>query len=64
MCDHKETHIGKTVGDNIVGFQSRINQHNSDCRTGTFTWKFPIHIYHCLKEPYFQLKIMMKLKDN
>ena len=27
MCDHKETYIGKTVGDNVVGFKSRINQH-------------------------------------
>ena len=61
MCDHKETYIGKTVGDNVVGFKSRINQHISDCRTGTCTSKFPIHAYHCamkikcLKEPYFQL---------
>ena len=56
------------VGNNAVGFKSRINQHISDCRTGTSTSKFPIHIYHfamkskCLKEPYFQLNIMMKLK--
>ena len=32
--------------------------------------KFPIHVYHCamknkcLKEPHFQLNIMMKLKDS
>ena len=31
-CHHKETHIGKTVAENVVGFKSRINQHNSDCR--------------------------------
>ena len=68
MCDHKETHIGKTVRDNVVGFKSRINQHISVCRTGTSAGKFPIHVYHCamknkcLKEPYFQLNIMMKLK--
>ena len=63
ICDHKET-----VGDNIFGFKSRINQHVSDCRTRTSTCKFPIHVYHCtmkikcLKEPYFQLKVMMNLK--
>ena len=59
MRDHKERYIGKTVGDNVVGFKSRINQHIRDCRTGTSTGKFPIHLYHCaiknkcLKEPYF-----------
>ena len=63
MCDHKET-----VGNNVVGFKSRINQHISDCRTDISTCKFPIQVYHCamknkcLKEPYFQLNIMMKLK--
>ena len=41
-----------------------------NCRPGTFTCKFAIHVYHCamknkcLKEPYFQLNIMMKLKDS
>ena len=25
MCDHKETYIGKTVGNNGVGFKDRIN---------------------------------------
>ena len=57
MCDHTETHIGKTVGDDVVGVKRRINQHISDCRTGTSTCKFPIHVYHramknkCLKKP-------------
>ena len=70
MCGHKETYIGKTVGDNVVGFKSRMNQHISDCRTGTSTCKFPINVYHCamknkcLEEPYFQLILMMKLKDS
>ena len=70
MCDHKETYIGKTVGDNVAGFKSRINQHISDCRTDTSTCKFPINVYHCamknkcLKETYSQLNIMMKLKDS
>ena len=70
MCDHKEMYIGKTVGDYVVGFKSRINQHISDCRTVASTCNFPIQVYHCamknkcLKEPYFQLHIMMKLKDR
>ena len=64
MCDHKETYIGKTFGDNVVGFKSRINQHISDCRTA----KFHIHVNYCalkyksLKEPYFQLKKNDKTK--
>ena len=70
MCDHRETYTGKIVGDNVVGFKSRINQHISDCRTGTSTCKFPTHVHHCamkdkcLKETYFQLNIIMKLKDS
>ena len=68
MCDHKEAYIGKTVGNNVVGFKSRISQHISDCRVGASACKLPIHVYHCtiknkgLKEPYFKLNIMMKLK--
>ena len=27
MCDHKEAHTGKAVGDNVFGFKSRISQH-------------------------------------
>ena len=70
MCDYKEAYLGKTVGYNVFGFKSRINQHISDCRTGISTCKFPIHVYHCtmrnkcLKGPYFQLNIMIKLKDS
>ena len=47
MWKKKETYIGKTVGDNIVGFKSRMNQHISDSRTGVSTCKFPIHVYKC-----------------
>ena len=36
MCKKKETYIEKTVGDNIVGFKSRMNQHISENRTGRF----------------------------
>ena len=70
MCHHKETYIGKTAGDNVVGFKSRISQHISDCRTVISTREILTHMYHCamknkcLKEPYFQLKIMMKLRQS
>ena len=47
MCDHKGRYIGKTVGNYVVGFKSRINKHIDDSRTGTFTCKFLIHVYHC-----------------
>ena len=47
MCDHKDIYIGKTVGDTVVGFKSRINQHISGCRTEISTCRFPMHIYHC-----------------
>ena len=41
-------YIGKTVGDNVVGFKSRINQHISYFGTGISTCEFPINIYHCV----------------
>ena len=55
---------------NVVSFRSRTNQHITDCKTSTSTGKFPKHVCHCamnnecLKEPYFQLNIMMKLKNS
>ena len=68
MCKKKETYIGKTVGDNIVGFKSRMNQHISDSRTGVSTCKFPMH--KCglknknLIEPFSEINVMMKLKSS
>ena len=66
------TFLSESSGTSLYtfGFKSRINQHISDCITCTSTCEFPIHVYHCamknkyLKEPYFQLNIMMKLKDS
>ena len=43
MCDYKETYIEKMVGDNVVGFKGRINQHISVCRMGSSTCKLPIN---------------------
>ena len=70
MCKKKETYIGKTVGDNIVGFKSRKNQHISDSRTGVSICIFLMHHYKyglknkCLNEPFFEINVMMKLKSN
>ena len=70
MCKKKETYIGKTVGANIVGFRSRMNQHISDNRTGDWTCKFPMHVYKCslknkcLYKPFFEINVMMTLKSS
>ena len=70
MCKKKETYIGKTVGDNIVGFKSRMNQHISDSRMGNSKCKFLIHDYKCglkskcLKEQFFEINIVMRLKSS
>ena len=62
MCK-KKNFIGKTVGDNIVGFKSRMDQHINDSRTGISTYKFPIHVYKCgfknkrLNEPFFKINV-------
>ena len=72
MCKKEETYIGKTVGDNIVGFKSRMNQRtsNSRTRTGVSTWKFSIYIYDkcgltnkSLNVPFFEIDFMINLKS-
>ena len=70
MCKKKVTYIGKTVGDNIVEFKSRMNQPVSDSRAGVSTCKLPIHFYKyglkskCLSKPFFEINVMMKLKSS
>ena len=70
MCNKKTTYIGKTIGDLTVGFKSRMNQHISESRTGISTCKFPRHVYNCglhnncLKEPFFEINIMLKLNSS
>ena len=59
--------IKKSVGDNAVGFKSSIDQHIRNYRTGTFTCQFATNCAmenKCLKEPYFQLNMMIKLKSS
>ena len=63
------TYIGKTIGDENVGFKQRMNSHISECRTGESSCKFPKHVHTCAgqitgdKEPFFSINIMMKLHD-
>ena len=70
MCETKEPYFRKTVGDNIVGLKSRMNQYISDNRTEVSTCKFSIHVYKfglkikCLNEPFFEIKFIMKLKSS
>ena len=70
MCKKKENYIGKTVGDNIVGFKSGMNQHISDSRTGDSTFKFPIHVYKCglknkcFNKLFFEINVMMTMKSS
>ena len=47
MRRKEETFIRKTIGDNIVGLNSRMNQYINDSRTGVSTRKLPIHVYKC-----------------
>ena len=69
-CKKKEIYIGKTVGNHIVIFKSRMNQRISDSRTGVLTCKFPVHVYNwglknkCVNKPFYEINIMMKLKSS
>ena len=69
MCKKKETYIRKTVGDNMAGFKSGMNQHISD-RTGVSTCKLPIYVdkyslkNKYLNELFLEINVMMKLKSS
>ena len=54
--------FGKTVGDNVAGFKSRISQHISACRTATC--EFPIHVYHCAKKKEMFGRTIYSIKYN
>lgn len=70
MCKHQTTYIGKTIGDKVVGFKSRMNQHIHESRTGESSCIFPQHVFqcgtknNCLIEPFFEVNIMLCLKDG
>ena len=66
-----ETYIGKTIGDHIHGFKTRMNNHFTESRSGVSTCKFPIHVLNCikinnrqLKEPFFNTYVMLSLNSN
>ena len=44
-----ETYIGKTVGDHIHGFKTRMNNHITESRSGVSSCKLPIHVFNCIK---------------
>ena len=55
FCMH-ETYIGKTVGDPVNGFKTRMNNHISESRKGISSCQFPIHIFNCSKQNNKQLE--------
>ena len=66
-----QTYIGKTVGNHIHGFKTRMNNHITESRSGVSTCKFPIHVFNCIKrnnrqleEPFFYIYVMLSLKSN
>ena len=66
-----ETYIGKTIGDHINGFKTRMNNHITESRSGVSTFKFPIHVFNCIKrnnrqlqEPFFYIYVKLFLKSN
>ena len=57
-----ETYTGKTTGDQIHGFKTRMNNHITKSRSGVSTCKFPIHVFNSIKrnnrqleEPFFYI---------
>ena len=66
-----ETYIGKTIGDDIHGFKTRMNNHITKSRSEVSTCKFPIHVFNCIKrnnkqleEPFFYIYIMLSLQNK
>ena len=67
MCSKRARCIGQSIGDNIVGCKSGINQHiklfsNRDVKS----CKFPKHIYECgvknkcLNDLFLKLKLKFR----
>ena len=60
MYREKETYIGKTVGDNIIGFKSRTIV--DDTFNVTF---FKCGLKNkCLNKPFLEINVRMKLKSS
>ena len=41
--------IGKTIGDHIHGFKTRINSHITESRSGISMCKSPIYVFNYIK---------------
>ena len=70
MCNKKETHIGKAIGNNTKRYEVKINQQISDCKTAVSTCKFRRHVYdcgiknNCLEEPFFSFMFRLSKSDR
>ena len=51
-----ETYIGKTIGDHIHGFKTRMNNYITKSRSKVLTCKFPTHTFNCIKGNNRQLE--------
>ena len=65
-CNYATTKVGKTK----TPFNTRINNHRSDCRTGKTTDVFDLHVHSCCKknkvksEPFFRVQAFMTVKEE
>ena len=65
-CNYATTKVGKTK--NV--FNIRINNHRSDCRSGSTSDVFDLHVHTCIKknkvksEPYFHVQAFMTVKEE
>ena len=65
-CNYATTKVGKTK--NV--FNIRMNNHRSDCRSGSTSDVFDLHVHACIKknkvkaEPYFRVQAFMTVKEE
>ena len=65
-CNYATTKVGKTK----TQFNTRINNHRSDCRSGSTSDVFDIHVHECIRknkvkaEPYFTVQAFMTVKEE
>ena len=70
MCNKKRNIYWENNRRQYEGFEVRINQHISECKTGVSTWKFPRHVNDCgienscLEESFFSQTIMLRLNKS
>ena len=65
-CNFATTKVGKTKNQ----FNTRINNHRSDCRGSKTSDTFDLHVRDCIKknrvkaEPYFTVQAFMTVKEE